>query len=127
MTVLVEIKPNDCGVYPEDHAERFELPCNPKGWQGMPIAEIVLLETRQGWLSCASYQLSGFAGGGYGLSPKWNSGFFPNRTAALADAMGYLKAHSEGDHRDAVAIRNWLARFDPVQPDLFSPQVGIPE
>lgn len=113
-------RPNEHGVYPIEAAERFELARQRKGWQGMPVAEICLLETEEGWLSCAGYNLSGFAGGGYGLSPKWHGGFLPDRAAALADAIEYLKKHSQGDHKDAVAIREWLEQFNPSQPDLFA-------
>lgn len=116
--------PNEHGIYPEDDAEHLILPVLRKGWQGMPTAEIALLQTPVGWLSSAGYELSGFAGGGYGLSPKWHNGRgFDTRQEALDDAVKYLRRMANHEHTDAKRINTWLDAMDrpapPQQLDLF--------
>lgn len=119
MMTDAEVKPNAHGMYPDANAEHLILPRLARGWMGCPTAEIRLLETRNGWLSAAHYDLSGHGGGGYGLSPKWHGGFLPDRKSALAHAVAYIADHSRGTHRDAVRITLWLASLTPAQLSLF--------
>ena len=113
------LTPNQCGVYPDDAAERLTLASNKPG-NHRPTAEIWLLEVaRKGWLHSICYACEG-GGGGYGLS-EVHGGFAPSRAEALSRAITHLSGKSWPDTPQNRRILAWVKTLEnPVQDDLFA-------
>lgn len=76
--------PNEFGSYSLDDAERLTLPVLKKGWRGMLVAEIELLQIPEGWIFGWSLCV-GDTGYAVGLSSKAMA--YATRSTALKSAQ----------------------------------------
>ncbi len=116
---------NENGVYTAD--ETLELPRPKKGWNGVPIAEIDLVDLGTHWLWATGFQLWGsdFWGASSPLCDR--DGYrSESREAAIASASAYLRrkvGSRVSECTDARAIIAWIDALIPDQLDLFGAAV----
>lgn len=102
-------QPNENGVY--SPSEVLELPRPVKGWQGMPLAAIKLVDLGTHWLWACDYQIfSGDCRGGGCPLMDMDRGRAETRGRAIQAACDDLRAKVDGlDNADARAIAAWCA------------------
>ncbi|AYJ85764.1 hypothetical protein D3Y57_06995 [Sphingomonas paeninsulae] len=110
---------NDCGVYTPH--ETLELPMPRKGWRGMPLADIDLVQTPEGWRSCFGYQFMTGDCCGRGSPLTDHDRAFPTRELAVShSATALRKIAARRADREAKLVLEWLDNLEPVQADLFA-------
>lgn len=117
-------QPNDHGVYEPGELLTHDL--DKKGWQGVPVAEIALIDLGDRWLWSADFHLYSDAdswGHGEPLT-DWPSHRAANRAAAIEAAAAFyrnkLTERAGKGSRDCRRILAWLDTLQPVQAELFA-------
>lgn len=113
---------NEHGVYAAD--EILDLPRAVKGWCGMGLAEIRLVDLGTHWIWATGFQMhSGDFWGSGGPLTNHDPYKAPTREAAIEAASANLRkslsTRAEGGDRDASAVMAWLDSLIPNQLDLF--------
>lgn len=118
--------PNAHGVY--EAGERLVLPFARKGWRGVPLAEIRVAHTDEGWRAAASFAF--MTGNHWGSSSPISRHSHPyaSRDEAVNAAAARLRDRLIGaTHAIEPCMASqrqqmlaWLGSLMPAQGDLFS-------
>ena len=110
--------PNQAGVY--QPTETLELPVTKKNWRGVALAEINLVELRDGtWRMGLSSNFNHGSMTGTGFAPSADGHSFATRAEALDAAIARLRRHAESfaagrenkgmpAQAEANKVLNWL-------------------